>query len=61
MCTQCGCKDTFVTIDAPVRTSTSGAGTVMNGATVGGSELHKSDASVIKGFNVPPPYGKGKK
>jgi hypothetical protein len=60
MCTACGCKDTFVTIDAPVRTSTSGKGTVMNGSTVGGSELHKSDASVINGWNVPAPYGKGK-
>ena len=42
MCTQCGCKDTAVTIKAPVRVA----------------EGQSSD--VIKGFDVPPPYGKDK-
>lgn len=42
MCTQCGCKDTAVTIKAPVRVAPG------------------QDASVIKGFDVPPPYGKEK-
>ena len=42
MCTQCGCKDTAVTIKAPVRVAPN------------------QDASVIKGFDVPPPYGKEK-
>jgi hypothetical protein len=32
----------------------------MGASKVGGQELHESDASVIKGWNVPAPYGKGK-
>jgi hypothetical protein len=31
----------------------------MNASKVGGQELHESDASVINGWNVPAPYGKG--
>ena len=61
MCTQCGCKDTAVTIDAAVRTNTKHiAPSYMGASKVGGQELHNSDASVIKGWNVPAPYGKGK-
>lgn len=61
MCTACGCKDTAVTIDAPVRTNTKHvAPSYMGASKVGGQELHNSDASVIKGWNVPAPYGKGK-
>lgn len=61
MCTQCGCKDRPVTIDAPVRTNTKHvAPSYMMASKVGGQELHESDASVIKGWNVPAPYGKGK-
>ena len=60
MCTQCGCGDTSVTIDAPVRTNTKHvAPSYMNASKVGGQELHESDASVINGWNVPAPYGKG--
>lgn len=43
MCTNCGCKDTAVTIEAPVRVA------------------EGQSADVIKGFDVPPPYGKGNK
>jgi hypothetical protein len=32
----------------------------MGASQVGGQELHESDASVITGWNVPAPYGKGK-
>jgi hypothetical protein len=32
----------------------------MNASKVGGQELHESDANVIKGWNVPAPYGRGK-
>ena len=64
MCTTCGCKDTAVTIDAPVRNSTKPAAGAIpgytQGSSIGGQELHRSDASVIKGWNVPAPYGKGK-
>ena len=61
MCTQCGCADRPVTIDAAVRTNTKHiAPAYMNASQVGGQELHESDASVIKGWNVPAPYGKGK-
>ena len=64
MCTQCGCADRPVTIDAPVRNSTQPAAGARPGYTqsssIGGQELHRSDASVIKGWNVPAPYGKGK-
>jgi len=61
MCTQCGCNDTAVTIDAAVRTNTKHIAPSYTGASkVGGSELHQSDASVIKGWNVPAPYGNGK-
>jgi len=61
MCTQCGCGDTAVTIDAAVRTNTKHiAPSYMGASQVGGQELHESDASVIKGWNVPAPYGKGK-
>ena len=61
MCTQCGCADRPVTIDAPVRTNTKHVGPAYAGQSqVGGQELHNSDASVIKGWNVPAPYGKGK-
>jgi len=61
MCTQCGCADRPVTIDALVRTNTKHvAPAYMNASKVGGQELHESDASVIKGWNVPAPYGKGK-
>ena len=61
MCTACGCKDTAVIIDAPVRTNTKHvAPSYVGSSKVGGQELHNSDASVIKGWNVPTPYGKGK-
>jgi hypothetical protein len=61
MCTQCGCADRPVTIDAAVRTNTKHiAPSYMGASQVGGQELHESDASVIKGWNVPAPYGKGK-
>ena len=61
MCTQCGCADRPVTIDALVRTNTKHvAPSYMGASKVGGQELHESDASVIKGWNVPAPYGKGK-
>ena len=61
MCTACGCADSAVTIDAPVRTNTKHvAPAYMNASKVGGQELHESDASVIKGWNIPAPYGKGK-
>jgi hypothetical protein len=61
MCTACGCADRAVTIDAPVRTNTKSAGTpsYVGGSSVGGQELHNSDASVIAGWNTPDPYGKG--
>jgi hypothetical protein len=60
MCTQCGCADTSVTINAAVRTNTKHIAPAYMGASqVGGQELHNSDASVIKGWNVPAPYGKG--
>jgi hypothetical protein len=60
MCTQCGCADRPVTIDAAVRTNTKHiAPSYMGASQVGGQELHESDASVIKGWNVPAPYGKG--
>jgi hypothetical protein len=60
MCTQCGCADRPVTIDAAVRTNTKHiAPSYMGASQVGGQELHNSDASVIKGWNVPAPYGKG--
>ena len=61
MCTQCGCADRPVTIDAAVRTNTKHIAPAYMGASqVGGQELHNSDASVIAGWNVPAPYGKGK-
>jgi len=61
MCTQCGCADRPVTIDAAVRTNTKHiAPSYMGASQVGGQELHESDASVITGWNVPAPYGKGK-
>jgi hypothetical protein len=61
MCTQCGCADRPVTIDAAVRTNTKHIAPSYTGASqVGGQELHESDASVIKGWNVPAPYEKGK-
>jgi hypothetical protein len=61
MCTACGCADREVTIDAPVRTNTKHVSPSYTGSSqVGGQELHKSDASVITGWNVPSPYGKGK-
>jgi len=61
MCTQCGCADRPVTIDAAVRTNTKHiAPSYMGASKVGGQELHESDASVITGWNVPAPYGKGK-
>jgi hypothetical protein len=60
MCTQCGCADRPVTIDAAVRTNTKHiAPSYMGASQVGGQELHESDASVITGWNVPAPYGKG--
>jgi hypothetical protein len=44
-----------------VRTNTKHVAPSYTGASsVGGQELHESDASVIKGWNVPAPYGKGK-
>ena len=64
MCTACGCKDTAVTIDAPVRNSTKPAAGAIpgytQGSSVGGSNPVSNDANVIKGWNVPAPYGKGK-
>lgn len=61
MCTQCGCMNRPVTIDAAVRTNTKHIAPSYTGASqVGGQELHNSDASVITGWNVPAPYGKGK-
>jgi hypothetical protein len=61
MCTQCGCADRPVTIDAAVRTNTKHIAPSYTGASkVGGQELHNSDALVIKGWNIPAPYGKGK-
>jgi hypothetical protein len=53
--------DRPVTIDAPVRTNTKHVAPSYTGASqVGGQELHNSDASVINGWNIPAPYGKGK-
>jgi hypothetical protein len=53
--------DRPVTIDAAVRTNTKHiAPSYMGASQVGGQELHNSDASVITGWNVPAPYGKGK-
>ena len=61
MCTECGCSNTAVTIDAPVRTNTKHvAPAYMNASAVGGDSVVNNDASVIKGWNVPAPYGKGK-
>jgi hypothetical protein len=62
MCTACGCADRAVTIDAPVRTNTKHVNppSYVGSSMVGGQELHESDASVINGWNVPAPYGKGK-
>ena len=60
MCIECGCSNGAVTIDAPVRTNTQHVAPSYVGASkVGGQELHQSDASVIKGWNVPAPYGRG--
>ena len=63
MCTACGCADRAVTIDAPVRNSTQPASGAIpgytQGSSIGGQELHNSDASVIAGWNTPDPYGKG--
>jgi hypothetical protein len=64
MCTQCGCADKPVTIDAYVRTSANDSGGVKNGASIGGSinnSVPKGKAAQIAGFNVPAPYGKGEK
>lgn len=61
MCTACGCADRAVTIDAPVRTSTKSIGrpSYTGGDNMGGDNATKTDASVINGWNVPAPYGKG--
>jgi hypothetical protein len=61
MCTACGCADRAVTIDAPVRTNTKHVNppSYVGSSMVGGQELHNSDGSVINGWNVPAPYGKG--
>lgn len=64
MCTNCGCADKPVVINAPVRTSYSDRATIMNGATIGSKKntsVKEESSSVIAGFNVPTPYGKGAK